>query len=552
MTPSDNDASLGIHVVSVGDFVWWDTNRDGLQTSGEAPVPGVAVSLYAADGTTVLGTTATDANGFYAFTGLAPSTAYVVEFDKSSQAGASYTTANAGGNTSNSKTTDLSDSDAAPADATTNTARVSFTSEATGSNLAAAGKADNPGIDAGLVKFNLVVSKVLSTDGPFYPGKTVTYTLSATNQGPSTALAGWSVTDVMPAGLTVTAITPPTANGIALAACDLATLTCTYPSPLPAGVTAPAFTVTATIDAGFTGTAKNVAYVTPAPADVPETNPLVVPDLTTDTSVSPTDNDAQATLSVPRVSIGDYVWWDTNRDGLQSAGEAPVAGLTVNLLHADGSPVRNADGTAVSTKTDTAGYYAFKDLIPATGYVVEFVKSSTAETTGASFTTVNAGGVASNDPTGDVTDSDADPVTGRVSVTTPTSGSNLTAAGRADNPGIDAGLVKFNLVVAKTGGTWVGTLVPGTEVSWTIVPTNQGPSDALPGWSVTDLVPTGMSIVSMGGAGYAWGLLKVWLTLPVWWFRPRVRASRWSQTRSGWSCPGPAVGVDGGRCVRSR
>ncbi len=48
------------------------------------------------------------------------------------------------------------------------------------------------------------------------------------------------------------------------------------------------------------------------------------------------------------------------------------------------------------------------------------------------------------------------------------------------------------------------------------------------------------------------GLLKVWLTLRVWWFRPRVRASRWSQTRSGWSCPGLAAGVDGGRCVRSR
>lgn len=48
------------------------------------------------------------------------------------------------------------------------------------------------------------------------------------------------------------------------------------------------------------------------------------------------------------------------------------------------------------------------------------------------------------------------------------------------------------------------------------------------------------------------GLLKVWLTLRVWCFRPRVRASRWSQARSGWSCRGLVVGVGGGRSFRSR
>ncbi|MBK9156825.1 MAG: hypothetical protein IPM11_01620 [Micropruina sp.] len=32
------------------------------------------------------------------------------------------------------------------------------------------------------------------------------------------------------------------------------------------------------------------------------------------------------------VSIGDYVRWDANRDGLQSATELPVAGVKVDLL----------------------------------------------------------------------------------------------------------------------------------------------------------------------------------------------------------------------------
>lgn len=65
-----------------------------------------------------------------------------------------------------------------------------------------------------------------------------------------------------------------------------------------AGQSGAAITVKATIKAGVTGVQKNVAYVSPHASDIPETNPLVVPTLTTDTSTSPTDNDAQAQLTV--------------------------------------------------------------------------------------------------------------------------------------------------------------------------------------------------------------------------------------------------------------
>lgn len=49
-------------LVSVGDRVWWDSDRDGLQGAGEAPAEGVTVTLYAADGTTVVATTTTAAD----------------------------------------------------------------------------------------------------------------------------------------------------------------------------------------------------------------------------------------------------------------------------------------------------------------------------------------------------------------------------------------------------------------------------------------------------------------------------------------------------------
>ncbi len=42
----------------------------------------------------------------------------------------------------------------------------------------------------------------------------------------------------------------------------------------------------------------------------------------------------------------------------------------------------------------------------------------------------------------------------------------------------------------------------GGDVTWTITPWNDGETDALAGWSVTDLLPKGSTLKSMTGAGY--------------------------------------------------
>jgi hypothetical protein len=65
---------------SIGDFVWADTNADGLQDAGEVGIPGMTVLLYAADGTTQLDSTTTDSSGFYRFYGLAAGN-YLVRYD---------------------------------------------------------------------------------------------------------------------------------------------------------------------------------------------------------------------------------------------------------------------------------------------------------------------------------------------------------------------------------------------------------------------------------------------------------------------------------------
>ena len=69
---------------------------------------------------------------------------------------------------------------------------------------------------------------------------------------------------------------------------------------------------------------------------------------------------------IPRYgSIGDYVWFDQNKDGLQTSGEAPVKGIKVYLL--------NATGTIIdSTRTDINGKYLFDSLVTGS-YKIKFV-----------------------------------------------------------------------------------------------------------------------------------------------------------------------------------
>lgn len=86
---------------ALGDTVWFDDNQNGLQDEGEAGVPDMTVELYTCAGVKV-GTTTTNADGFYWFGGLEPGS-YQVKFIKPE--GYVFTFANVGGD-------DAKDSDA--------------------------------------------------------------------------------------------------------------------------------------------------------------------------------------------------------------------------------------------------------------------------------------------------------------------------------------------------------------------------------------------------------------------------------------------------------
>ncbi len=69
--------------------------------------------------------------------------------------------------------------------------------------------------------------------------------------------------------------------------------------------------------------------------------------------------------------IGDRVWNDTDGNGIQDSGEPGLAGVTVELLDADGNPVLDANGNPIKTVTDASGNYRFTDL-PYGDYQVRF------------------------------------------------------------------------------------------------------------------------------------------------------------------------------------
>src|SRR5512138_3215523 len=50
--------------------------------------------------------------------------------------------------------------------------------------------------------------------------------------------------------------------------------------------------------------------------------------------------------------LGNFVWYDADRNGVQDPGEGGVGGICVNLLDAEGKSLRQ-------TTTDSNGYFAF-------------------------------------------------------------------------------------------------------------------------------------------------------------------------------------------------
>ena len=123
---------------------------------------------------------------------------------------------------------------------------------------------------------------------------------------------------------------------------------------------------------------------------------LVTPDPIALTSAAPNATKVDFAFVKP-ASVGNFVWFDANKDGIQDADEVGVAGVTVTLTDGAGNPVIDLDGNPVKpVTTDANGKYEFTNLMPNVDRIVanageENYKVVFTVPAGYSATTSNAG-----------------------------------------------------------------------------------------------------------------------------------------------------------------
>ncbi|MBX9583903.1 MAG: carboxypeptidase regulatory-like domain-containing protein [Gemmataceae bacterium] len=134
--------------------------------------------------------------------------------------------------------------------------------------------------------------------------------------------------------------------------------------------------------------------------------------------------DVDAGLQQPTAGgVGDLAWDDSDRDGIQDAGEPGLGGVAVDLYTSAGVLVEQA-------VTDPAGYYQFWN-VPAGNYYLAFTPPD-----GYALGLKDRGA-------DDAKDSDADPATGRTAV--------FAVAGGATRADLDAGLTSGASAGASVG-----------------------------------------------------------------------------------------------------
>ncbi|SOE20437.1 conserved repeat domain-containing protein/gliding motility-associated C-terminal domain-containing protein [Spirosomataceae bacterium TFI 002] len=384
---------------SIGDYVWEDVDKDGLQDVGESPIGGVVVELLDGSGG-LIASTVTNGSGFYEFDSLLDGN-YSVRF--TAPTGQEFTVANNPAN------------DALDSDADANGLSPLITISILDSNGNTRDSSDinrfNPTIDAGIntiLNFDLALTKKLVSTGPFFPGQTITFDIDVINQGDLNATFV-KIVDYIPAGLTLVTGQGWIADGDTARYSSNLSIATNNHTVVP---------ISFVVDASATGTIRNSAEIAEAkgpngsdvtdidstPDDNPTNDGTAKDDVVNEDGKNGGDEDDSdyADIIIGNLAeIGNYVWEDVNANGLNELGESAVSGVIVELLDNNGLVIKK-------DTTDANGLYLFENLVPG-DYAVRFLSSSLPS--GFKFTTNNNG-------TDDTDDSDADPLTGETVTTT--------------------------------------------------------------------------------------------------------------------------------------
>jgi uncharacterized repeat protein (TIGR01451 family) len=302
---------------------------------------------------------------------------------------------------------------------------------------------------------------VTKTDGTttVVPGNGDTYTITVTNNGPST-VNSVTLTDTIPAALSNASFTPSVGaydvtsgvwSGLSLASGDSISMT-----------------LSGVINSSATGTLGNTVTVAP-PAGTTDTNPAN--DTATDTDALTPEADLAITKTdgVTTVAPGTsdtYTIVVTNNGPSTAVGAAVTDIFPADLTAVSWTAVASA-GSSVAAANGTGNINTFVTLLP--------------------------GGTATFTAVGQISPSATGSLTNTASVATP--------AGATDtNPGNNAAtdtdtIPTADLQVTKTDG--VTSVVPGTPDTYTIVVSNNGP-DTITSVTLTDTVPAALLNATFG------------------------------------------------------
>ncbi|PCF52832.1 hypothetical protein CD148_01665 [Staphylococcus delphini] len=298
----------------LGDYVWIDSNKDGIQNSNEIAVEGVKVTLTKQDGSTM--TTTTDKDGKYLFTGLENGT-YTVTFSELPEG---YTPTE----------TQVGD---AQLDSNGLESKVTINN------------ANDYSVDLGLVQPEEVEPP--KVEATFNLGDKVWEDLNkdGIQNSNEPGIGGVTVTLTKEDGSTVTAKTDDQGN---------------YKfTELPNGK----YTVTFETPEGYEPTTEKVGdHALDSDGQKVEVVINNKDDMTIDSGFHKPEE-----VEPPKVeatfNLGDKVWEDLNKDGIQNSNEPGIGGVTVTLTKEDGS--------TVTATTDENGNYKFTEL-PNGKYTVTF------------------------------------------------------------------------------------------------------------------------------------------------------------------------------------
>ncbi len=367
------------------------------------------------------------------------------------------------------------------------TANVTSSTPGTVTNTIAAGALQtNNGNNAAAATANLTVqvpslTVVKTASVASAPqGGTYTYTIVVSNSGPVASAAPTTITDTVPAGLTITGLTngagwvctPTTATGPA-------TITCTSAAGVAAGASNQTV-VTLNATKTSTTTVTNTASVTGGDPG------CVAPLPARCTSAPPVTDSSQPSLTVVKTA---------------SVASAPQGGTyTYTIVVSNSGPVASAAPTTI-TDTVPAGL-TITGLTNGAGWVC----TPTTATGPATITCTSAAGVAagaSNQTvvTLNATKTSTTTVTNTASVTGGDPGCVAPLPARCTSAPPVTDSSQPSLTVVKTAS--VASAPQGGTYTYTIVVSNSGPVASAAPTTITDTVPAGLTITGLtNGAGW--------------------------------------------------